>query len=54
MCGPTCWVTDLCMLPATLGGCAGREELEAFLGQLDALVVLLALTPETQGIVDAK
>lgn len=33
---------------------AGREELEAFLGQLDALVVLLALTPETQGIVDAK
>lgn len=54
LCGPTCWVTDLCMLPATLGGCAGREELEAFLGQLDALVVLLALTPETQGIVDAK
>lgn len=32
----------------------GAEELEAFLGQLDALVVLLALTPETQGIVNAR
>lgn len=33
---------------------AGRERLDAFLGDLDILVNLLPLTPETEGILDGR